>query len=82
MGAKTFESEMTSFFDEKLCYGERKINVFKNSFFVADFKEKLMIIIDHIKTLAWKSKDFDIISFSFLLIFFWSVEIVNICCCP
>ena len=54
-------------FDQKPSHGDQRINVFKNACFVAYFKENLILIIFHIKMLPWKSKDFEMISFDFLL---------------
>ena len=45
---------------------------------VVYFKESLMLIIFHIKTLAWKSKDFEIISLQLSVKFFCSFEIMTI----
>ena len=45
---------------------------------VVYFKENLMLIIFHIKTLAWKSKDFEIISLQLSVKFFCSFEIMTI----
>ena len=39
-------------FDQKPSHGDQRINVFKNACFVAYFKENLILIIFHIKTLA------------------------------
>ena len=61
---------MIAFLKKKRSHGDPKINVFKNACFVAYIKENLMLIIFHIKTLAWKSRDFEIISFNLMLKFF------------
>ena len=45
---------------------------------VVYFKENLMLITFHIKTLAWKSKDFEIISLQLSVKFFCSFEIMTI----
>ena len=58
-----FEDEMTSFLTKNGPTVTEKLNVFKNVCFVAHFKENL-----YIKTLAWKSKDFEIISFNLALL--------------
>ena len=39
-------------FDQKPSHDDQTINVFKNACFVAYFKENLILIIFHIKTLA------------------------------
>ena len=51
-------------FDQKRFHCDRKVNFFKNACFAAYFKENLMLIMFHIKKLAWKSKYFKITSFN------------------
>ena len=68
--AKIFRRVDDVICDQKRLHGDRKINVFQNACFVASFKDNLMLIIFHIKKLAWKSKDFETISFNLLLKYF------------
>ena len=69
-GAKIFRRVDDVICDQKRFHGDRKISVFKNACFLASFKDNLMLIIFHIKNLAWKSKDFETISFNLLLKYF------------
>ena len=62
-GAKFVEGEMTSLLIKNGPTVTEKLNVFKNVCFVAHFKENL-----YIKTLVWKLKDFEIISFNLALL--------------
>ena len=54
---------MTSFLTKNGPTVTEKLDVFKNVSFVAYFEENL-----YVKTLAWKSKDFEIISFNLALL--------------